>query len=160
MCLVDTLWSIHFRRKLNRKPPESPLALAAMLRHSLPPNHRIGPSETVTGCCEKILRDPCHHSESDKVGDQLLSLVDHISGKMSRIYSTPVCNIFDMPALARIGHGMRQFSRSAGDQSTDQLVTIRQVAQPGLTQRGSPALQKILPPATSPKCGAIFDSFF
>ena len=130
------------------------------LADSLPPNTTNGPPQTVSGWCQGIALNSWHGSDPDRLVDQLLSLVDHISGKMSRIYSTPVCNIFDMPALARIGHGMRQFSRSAGDQSTDQLVTIRQVAQPGLTQRGSPALQKILPAATSPKCGAIFDSFF
>lgn len=96
-----------------------------MLADSLPPNHRIGPSETVSGWSERIATDPRCLSHFERLGDQLLSSVDHISGKMSRIYNTPVCNIFDMPALARIGQGMQQFSRPTGDQPTSQLVTIR-----------------------------------
>ena len=119
VCMVDTLWPLSFGGKLKRKPPESPLTFAAMLRHSLPPNHRIGPSEAVSGWCQGIPSDPWHCSHFDRLGDQLLSSVDHISGKMSRIYDTSACDIFDISALARIGQGMQQFSRSAGAQPTN-----------------------------------------
>ena len=89
-----------------------------MLADSLPPNATKGPSETVSGWLDRVATDSHHRSHSERLGDQHFCPVDHIGGNLSRIYGTSVCDIFDMPALARIGHGMRQFSRSAGAQPT------------------------------------------
>lgn len=78
-----------------------------MFADTFPPNTTKGPSETVSGWSDRIATDPCHRSHFDQSGDQLFCPVDHIGGNPSRIYGTSVCDIFDMPALARIGHGMQ-----------------------------------------------------
>jgi hypothetical protein len=120
---------------------------------SLPSSHKIGPSETVTGCCQRIPRDPCHYSESDKVGYQDFSIVDHIACQMSRLYDTLRCNIFNTLNTCQNWAWCARIQENR-NRSRPNLTLYH------LLQRSNPALREFLPAATPPKCGAIFDSFF